>query len=53
MNFGYYFEGAYDMTLKGLDGAAQIKAIMTNFRNTQLTEFSRLKVEAIRDYESD
>ena len=26
---------------------------MTNLRNTQLTEFSGLKVEAIRDYESD
>ena len=51
--YGYYFEGAYGMTLKGVDGAAQIKAIMANFRNTQLTEFSGLKVEAIRDYESD
>ena len=50
--YGYYFEGAYGMTLKGVDGAAQIKAIMTQFRTSDMKEFAGLKVEAVRDYES-
>lgn len=50
--YGYYLEGAYGMTLKGVDGAAKIKAIMEDYRTSNLTEFAGLKVEAVRDYKS-
>ena len=50
--YGYYFEGAFGITLKGVDGAAQIKEMMENFRNHPLTTFAGIKVTGMRDYVS-
>ena len=50
--YGYYFEGAFGITLKGVDGAAQIKEMMENFRNHPLTNFAGIKVTGMRDYVS-
>lgn len=50
--YGYYFEGAFGMTLKGIDGAAKIQQIMDYFRETELKEFAGLDVVAVRDYVS-
>ena len=50
--YGYYFEGAFGITLKGVDGAAQIKEMMENFRNHPLTTFAGIKVIGMRDYVS-
>lgn len=50
--YGYYFEGAYGVTLKGVDGAAKIKAMMNSFREHPLTAFAGIKVTGVRDYES-
>ncbi len=48
--YGYYFEGAYSMTLKGVDGAAKIKEIMEKYRNSDMESFAGLKCIAVRDY---
>ena len=50
--YGYYFEGAFGITLKGVDGAAQIKEMMETFRNHPLTNFAGIKVTGMRDYVS-
>ena len=47
--YGYYREGISTLTLKGIDGAAQIDAIMSKAR-TQIGDY---KVVAIRDYKND
>lgn len=51
--YGYYFEGAYSMTLKGVDGAAKINEIMENYRNSHMESFVGLKCVAVRDYNAD
>ena len=50
--YGYYFEGAFGITLNGVDGAAQIKEMMENFRNHPLETFAGIKVTGMRDYVS-
>ena len=51
--YGYYFEDAKSVTLKGVDGAKQIQAIMDNLRANPLTEVAGIPVVAVRDYSVD
>ena len=51
--YGYYMEGMHTITLKGMDGAAQIEAMMTRLRNNPPKEFDGLKVLKVRDYKAD
>ena len=48
--FGYFKEGQYAITLKGIDGAAQIQEIMDNLRKNPPKSFGDLKVLRLRDY---
>ncbi len=51
--FGYYMEGIHTITLKGIDGAQQIKDMMEKLRSNPPKEFDGLKVLKFRDYEKD
>ena len=51
--YGYYMEGIHTVTLKGIDGAEQIKAIMEKLRANPPKEFDGLKVLNFRDYKAD
>ena len=51
--YGYYKEAQYTITLKGIDGAAQIRAIMDRLRNDPPRAFGALKVLKLRDYSRD
>ena len=51
--YGYYREGISTMTLKGIDGAAQINEIMTKARAAEPKKFGDYQVIAIRDYKND
>ena len=51
--YGYYREGISTMTLKGIDGAAQIYTIMSNAREKAPAQIGDYKVLAIRDYKND
>lgn len=51
--YGYYMEGIHTITLKGIDGAAQIKAMMDKLRANPPKEFDGLKVLKFRDYTKD
>jgi phosphoglucomutase len=51
--FGYYMEGIHTITLKGIDGAQQIKDMMEKLRNNPPKEFDGLKVLKFRDYDKD
>lgn len=51
--FGYYMEGIHTITLKGIDGAEQIKGIMDRLRANPPKEFDNLKVLKFRDYTKD
>ena len=51
--YGYYREGISTLTLKGIDGAAQIEAIMSKARENVPTAFGDHKVLAVRDYKND
>ena len=48
--YGYYREGIHTITLKGIDGAEQIKAIMEKIRTNPPTAFGELKVNDFVDY---
>lgn len=48
--YGYYKEGLSTITLKGIDGAAQIQEIMNGLRKNPPKNFGRFKVKAVRDY---
>lgn len=48
--YGFYKEGIHTITLKGIDGAEQIKAMMEKIRNNPPKEFGELKVNEFRDY---
>ncbi len=50
--YGYFREGIHTVTLKGIDGARQIKAIMDKNRTTPAKEIGGLKVLALRDYKT-
>jgi len=48
--YGYYAEGIHTVTLKGIEGADKIKAIMEALRQNPPKEFAGLKVISFRDY---
>ena len=50
--YGFFKEGQYAITLKGIDGSKQIAAIMDNLRKNPPKEFGSLKVKRFRDYET-
>ena len=51
--YGYFKEGLQTITLKGIDGAEQIQAIMEKLRNNPPKKFGDLDVLAVRDYAKD
>ena len=51
--YGYYREGIATMTLKGIDGAAQIQQIMDRARQSTPAKFGAFDVLAVRDYKAD
>jgi phosphoglucomutase len=51
--YGYYREGIATMTLKGIDGAAQIQEIMTRARENVPAAVGGYEVLAVRDYQAD
>jgi phosphoglucomutase len=51
--YGYYREGIATLTLKGIDGAAQIQEIMSRARGTVPTRIGNYDVLAVRDYKAD
>ncbi len=48
--YGFYMEGIHTVTLKGIDGAQQINAIMDRLRANPPKEIDGLKVLKFRDY---
>lgn len=51
--YGYFKEGLHTITMKGITGADQIKAIMAGLREKPIEAFGDLKVKEIRDYDAD
>lgn len=51
--YGYYREGIATLTLKGIDGAAQIQEIMSRARATVPAKVGAFDVIAVRDYKAD
>ncbi len=49
--YGYYREGLHTITLKGIDGAAQIREMMEKLRTAPPASLGGLEVLAVRDYE--
>lgn len=50
--YGYYKEKQFSITLKGADGAQQIKNMMENMRNNPPKEIAGEKVLSIGDYQA-
>lgn len=51
--YGYYKEGLYTITLKGVTGAEKIRKIMSSLRSESITQIDTLKVLKVRDYEKN
>ena len=51
--YGYFKEGLQSITLKGVDGLAQIKKMMEDFRANPPKELGGYTVVRFRDYEKD
>ncbi|MBO4902188.1 MAG: phospho-sugar mutase [Lachnospiraceae bacterium] len=51
--YGYYMEGIHTLTLKGIEGAQQIDAIMEKFRNNAPASFGDLKVQCLKDFKKN
>jgi phosphoglucomutase len=51
--YGYFKETQYAITLKGIEGAAQITEMMNQLRNNPPKSFGDLKVREFRDYDRD
>ncbi len=51
--YGYYKETQYAITLKGIDGAAQITEMMNRLRSNPPRNFGDLTVKEFRDYDRD
>lgn len=49
--YGYFKETQYAITLKGIDGAAQIAAMMDKLRSNPPKNFGDLTVKEFRDYD--
>jgi phosphoglucomutase len=50
VEFGFYKEKLLSVTKKGMQGAAEIKALMERFRNNPPAELTGIKVVMIKDY---
>ena len=51
--YGYYKETQYTITMKGIDGAEQIKATMQKLRSNPPKDFGGMKVLKFRDYQEN
>lgn len=51
--YGYYREDAVSITLKGIDGAEKIQAILNGLRENTPENIGDFKVLAVRDYVAD
>lgn len=51
--YGYYKEGLFTVTLKGIDGAAQIQEMMSKMRREPKASLGGFDVLAVRDYQAD
>ncbi len=51
--YGYYREGLATLTLKGIDGAAQIQSMMGEMRSNPKAKLGGFEVLAVRDYKAD
>lgn len=51
--YGYYREGLATMTLKGIDGAAQIQSMISKMQNNPQKTLGGFEVLAVRDYKAD
>ena len=51
--YGYFKEGLQSITLKGVDGLAQIKKMMEDFRANPPKQLGEYSVVRFRDYEKD
>ena len=51
--YGYFAEGMHTITLKGIEGADKIKAMMEAIRTNPPKEFDGLKVLSFRDYKKN
>ncbi len=49
--YGFYREGLYTITLKGMEGAAQIQAVMDRLRTAPPEVLGGIQVLAVRDYQ--
>ena len=50
--YGYYAEKTISVTLSGVDGAEQIKAIMAKFRDNGPKEFNNTAITVVEDFKS-
>lgn len=50
--YGYYAEKTISVTLSGVDGAEQIKAIMAKFRNNTPTEWNATAITVVEDFKA-
>lgn len=50
--YGYYAEKTISVTLSGVDGAEQIKAIMAKFRNNAPKEWNETAITVIEDFKA-
>lgn len=50
--YGYYAEKTISVTLSGIDGAEQIKAIMAKFRNNAPTEWNATAITVVEDFKA-
>lgn len=50
--YGYYSEKTISVTLSGVDGAEQIKAIMAKFRNNAPKEWNRTAITVVEDFKA-
>lgn len=50
--YGYYAEKTISVTLSGVDGAEQIKAIMAKFRNNAPKEWNATTITVVEDFKS-
>ncbi len=49
--YGYFKEKTISLTLKGIEGLAKIKEIITYFRENDIKEFNNTKVVDLKDYQ--
>ncbi|HEV9019105.1 TPA: phospho-sugar mutase [Streptococcus pneumoniae] len=50
--YGYYAEKTISVTLSGVDGVEQIKAIMAKFRNNAPTEWNATAITVVEDFKA-